>query len=96
MVLGNPKYDKYKFYDDIMTYINVSLQNLFGSGDDYTIDKMLNWTNTSIIEEDNISKESSEDNKIEITHSNLSLNLSINDLNVSIANTTSYPIVRQY
>lgn len=93
---GKAKYDKYKFYDDIMTYVNISLQNLFGAGDDYTIDDMLNWNVDNIIEESNASEETEEDNKVEITHTDFSLNLSINDLNVSVDNTSAIPIVRQY
>lgn len=86
----------YKFYDEIINYINQSLQNLFGAGDDYTIDKMLNWNENNIIESDNLIDSNLEDNKIEISHNIFNISLSINDINMTVSKNSGIPIVNRY
>jgi hypothetical protein len=80
-----------------MEYINQSLQNIFGAKDDYSIDKMLNWEQEEIIEEDyDINNDLLEDNKVEITHNNFKLSLKVNNINMTATKNDAIPIVNRY
>lgn len=80
-----------------MEYINQSLQNIFGAKDDYSIDKMLNWEQEEIIEEDyDINNYLLEDNKVEITHNNFKLSLKVNNINMTATKNDAIPIVNRY
>ena len=80
-----------------MEYINQSLQNIFGAKDDYSIDKMLNWEQEEIIEEDyDINNDLLEDNKVEITHNNFKLSLKVNNINMTATKNDAITIVNRY
>ncbi len=87
---------QYKFYPELLNYINQSLQNLFGAGDDYTIEKMLNWNENNIIESDNLIDSNLENNKIEISHNVFNISLSINNINMTASRNSGIPIANRY